>query len=298
MKTWEISEMACDDRSFCGSEAMPAPRIDAGLARGPFTPLAKRIAANHVRSRYGKRDDETFLGAIFTRTGKTFMKNDKLTKFALVVGLMLGLAPVSAGDVLAGQRDTSRAGLATMAAYLPQAEAASDRAAQFIESLTGHAMIMLQQENISDEGRKDVFRELLSAGFDMDLIGRVALGRNNWKNATSEQREEYIGLFGNYLVEAYGSNISSSLAKRLSVRKSVPLDDKDTLVHTTLSSGGQAYYQIAWRVRGSGEDMRVIDVIIQGVSMLVTHRSEFTAVVARDGIEGLLGHLRGNDAAM
>ncbi len=283
METWKVSAMACEDRSFSVSGA---------------TPATKRIGDGHGRDGYGKWDDDSPSGAPHARIGKKLMHNETLIKSTLVFGLVLGLAQATVGEVRAGQLDASRAGLTAMAAYLPPQAATQNRAAQFVESLTGQAMIMLRQENISEQGRKDAFRGLLSAGFDMGLIGRVALGRQNWQEATTEQRDEYLDLFGEYLVDAYGSQISASLAQRLLVSKAVRIDDKDTLVHTSLSRNGQTYYQVAWRVRGSGENMRVIDVIIQGVSMLVTHRSEFTAVVARDGIEGLLGHLRGDDTPM
>ena len=52
------------------------------------------------------------------------------------------------------------------------------------------------------------------------------------------------------------------------------------------------------RVAGPGDGQpRIVDVAVEGVSMMLTFRSEFDAIVARSGIDGLLQELAGRSRA-
>lgn len=178
------------------------------------------------------------------------------------------------------------------ATLLPLSGAVSgDHAGRFVQSLAEQVTNMFSDGELTVERRDARFRNLLENGFDMNLIGRVALD-GHWPDATVEQHGEYLALFSDYLIKSYGRWIKAYAAGQLEVVQSAPIDDRDTLVRTRISRTAGESENIEWRVRLSGEGMRVIDVIVDGVSMLNTQRSEFAAVIARDGIDGLLETLR------
>ena len=54
--------------------------------------------------------------------------------------------------------------------------------------------------------------------------------------------------------------------------------------------GGQPI-QVVWRVRAKDDRWRIIDASVEGVSMVVTWRNEFAAVIAQDGLNGLIDRL-------
>ncbi len=166
-----------------------------------------------------------------------------------------------------------------------------DHAGRFVRGLAEQVTNMFSDGELTVERRDARFRNLLENGFDMNLIGRVALD-GHWPDATVEQHGEYLALFSDYLIKSYGRWIKAYAAGQLEVVQSAPIDDRDTLVRTRISRTPGESENIEWRVRRSGEGMRVIDVIVDGVSMLNTQRSEFAAVIARDGIDGLLETLR------
>ena len=178
------------------------------------------------------------------------------------------------------------------ATLLPLSGAVSgDHAGRFVQSLAEQVTNMFSDGELTVERRDARFRNLLENGFDMNLIGRVALD-GHWPDATVEQHGEYLALFSDYLIKSYGRWIKAYAAGQLEVVQSAPIDDRDTLVRTRISRTAGESENIEWRVRLSGEGMRVIDVIVDGVSMLNTQRSEFAAVIARDGIDGLIETLR------
>ena len=75
-----------------------------------------------------------------------------------------------------------------------------------------------------------------------------------------------------------------------------PDGDKDTLVtsYIVASTGGDKF-QVDWRVRNKGGSYKVVDIVVEGVSMSQTQRADFASVIQRGGggIEPLLVHLRG-----
>ncbi len=169
--------------------------------------------------------------------------------------------------------------------------AAEDQAGRFVQTLADRVTNMFGDGALTRERRDARFRNLLETGFDMNLIGRVALD-GRWPEATAEQHSEYLALFSDYVVKSHGRLIGAYAAGRLEVVRSTPIDDLDTMVQTRISRASGTSETIEWRVRRSADGLRVIDVIVKGVSMLNTQRAEFGAVIDRDGIDGLLEALR------
>jgi len=163
---------------------------------------------------------------------------------------------------------------------------------EFIASLGDRALQVLVVDSQSETEREDAFRELLSEGFDLRLIGRYALGRY-WRRATAEQRSEYAKLFEDFIVETYVARLGEYSGETLTVVSSRP-DDQDTIVTSEIVREGRPPIRVDWRVRRGEGEPKIIDVVVEGVSMLLTQRDEFASVIQRSGgnVEGLLARLR------
>jgi phospholipid transport system substrate-binding protein len=70
------------------------------------------------------------------------------------------------------------------------------------------------------------------------------------------------------------------------------LGEGDYLVQTAITRPSAPALNYEWRVRDSGNSTKIVDVIVEGVSLLVTHRSDFTSVASQNGIDGLIASLR------
>ncbi len=76
-----------------------------------------------------------------------------------------------------------------------------------------------------------------------------------------------------------------------------PLNNKkDVYVKTRIERPSGPPIKATWRVRNTDGRLRVIDIMIEGISMAVTQRDEFAAVMRRNGIDGLLEVLRARAA--
>ena len=169
------------------------------------------------------------------------------------------------------------------------AQAAS--ASEFIRALGDEAIRVLQDPEATLEGREATFRALLKDGFDIDFLGRFVLAQQ-WRRASPEQRSEYQELFGEYILATYSSRFGGYAGEALTIIRERPAGKRDVVVSTRINRPSGTPIRADWRVRADEGAFRIIDVSVEGVSMAITHRSEFGALVQRSGIDGLLGVLR------
>lgn len=181
--------------------------------------------------------------------------------------------------------------LVLMATPVAHAEVASP--AQFIKKLGDTALMSLTAKNVNRKTREDRVRQILQDNFDVQTIGRFALG-TYWRDTSEKQRKEYMSLFEDMIVQTYTTRFEDYSGQTLKVGDAKPLGKKDALVNSQVIQEGGPPVNLEWRVRNDEGVLKVIDVVVEGVSMSITQRSDFSAVIQRGGgnVETLLESLR------
>jgi phospholipid transport system substrate-binding protein len=192
--------------------------------------------------------------------------------------------------------DVAASGFAINTAYMTVAADATQQgegARNFIDSMAGRAIEFLGDEAMSTDAKKNSFKKLLKDSFDMNTIGRFAMGRY-WRSASPQQRDEYQKLFETMVVEVYSQRFSDYQGQRFEARTYRADGEKDTIVTSFIIPDQGSEIQIDWRVRYKDGKYKVIDIIVEGVSMSVTQRSDFSSVIQRGGgnVQVLIDHLR------
>jgi phospholipid transport system substrate-binding protein len=189
------------------------------------------------------------------------------------------LVPLAAAAVLVGSR-TARAA------------AGAEAAQTLIEQVSGEVLGILSDQGLSDRQKFDALVTLLSRPIDLDLVARLILGRH-WRTANDAQRREYLELFRKYALANLASKLHLYQGQSFEVTGARVVGEQDALVTSRILDAGQAPLPVDWRLRDDqGGRLVVIDVIVAGVSLIVTLRSEFSSVIERQGFEGLLAELR------
>lgn len=147
------------------------------------------------------------------------------------------------------------------------------------------------------QARRDEFRRWLNANFDLDTLAGMALG-SYAQSATPEQLSAYDEAFSDYIVVTYEFRFDAFSDYSFEVGRGRPLGDTDQVVRTQVIDPQGKAVVVDFRVRKQGGSFKVIDVAVEGLSMLKTQRDEFAAVIQRQGIDGLIDSLREHAAEL
>jgi phospholipid transport system substrate-binding protein len=176
------------------------------------------------------------------------------------------------------------------------ADDANPAASAFMQSLGSHAIKELTDASVPQSERQARFRTLLDEHFDMAAIAKFTLGRY-WRTATDEQRTEFRQLFEDFIVQSYSARFSEYQGQGFAVAGSNATDSGTIVVHTKIDMPSSEDVRVDWHLRAAGNSFVIVDIVVEGVSMAVTQRSEFASVIqSRGGIAGLLDALRAKNA--
>jgi phospholipid transport system substrate-binding protein len=184
--------------------------------------------------------------------------------------------------------------IAAMAVAQPAAATgdASPAAFTFIQDLGNDAIKELTDPAIPQSEREARFRRVLVDRFDMAAISKFVLGRY-WRSTNEAQRVVFQQLFVDFIVRSYSVRFSEYLGEGLKVVGSSAEDRGTIVVHSRIDMPSSEGIRVDWQLRHADDDFAIVDIIVEGVSMDVTHRSEFASMINdRGGVNGLIEALR------
>ena len=174
-------------------------------------------------------------------------------------------------------------------------EGSGIRAEQFIEVLSSEALTLATDTTLTSKDRLSKISKLLSDGFDMPWIARFILGRN-WRNASQNEREEYSSLFKTILEHSYSRQFTDYSGQKI-VILGHKLGRRDYIfVRSRIFDPERSniHIDVNWRLVPAGNSFKIVDIVIEGVSMAVTQRNEYASVLQRNGnsIPALINAMR------
>jgi phospholipid transport system substrate-binding protein len=179
-----------------------------------------------------------------------------------------------------------------------RAEITGTDAEAVVNALAVQVWETFARTDLSDQERIDALAAQLVARTDVALLSRLVLGRH-WHELNDEQRVRYQALFGDVVMRTlarrlnqFGKDAQGRFEERFTLLSSAPAGKSDVLVRSTVRPQSGDSLSVDWRLREGDSGPVIIDVIIEGVSLLVSQRSEFAAVIERSDMEGLLAELQ------
>lgn len=170
----------------------------------------------------------------------------------------------------------------------------SEQCKEFITTLGNNIINILVNKQKPLQDRKEQFRQVLRNYFDIPEIGKFVLARY-WKRATESEQVEYINLFENAIVENYAAQFDNYQNEILEVRQVRQTPDGGVIVMSEIKRlAGSPPLKVDWKIFNTKQGLRVYDIFVNGVSMSITQRSEYAAIMNQSGgrIEDLLNVMR------
>ena len=164
---------------------------------------------------------------------------------------------------------------------------------KFVSNFADNAISILSNESLDVNQKNLQFTDLVMSSIDMDLISKFVLSKY-WKTASPEQRGAYINAFEEYFISSYANKldqysgekiviVSSDAAKKFVIVKSnIIRDGADTLK-----------IELNWRLLTRDGQTKIIDLSIEGISLIVAQREEFQSYLSNnDGdLDSLINRL-------
>ncbi len=178
--------------------------------------------------------------------------------------------------------------------FIPLALAQDTSPEQLVQKITNEVLASIKSDKQLAAGDKQkavkLAEEKVLPYIDFEEATRLAVGRA-WAKATPEQKKRLIAEFRNMLVRTYSNAIGEYQGQTLKVLPSRGKQDpQDTTVRTQFVRPGGPPLPIDFQMRNEG-GWKVYDIAVEGVSLVLTYRSEFDAVVKQEGIDGLIKRL-------
>ena len=152
----------------------------------------------------------------------------------------------------------------------------------------------LINSNVSEAEKKARFTRLFNEDLDLDFIGKFVLGRY-WKTSTPQQRTDFIDVYRKLNIQTWSERFNEFKGKHfefLGTEKSKSTDQIFVNTQVPMEEGAPA--SVKWRVKETNGRLRIVDIIIENVSLAQTARSEYTAYIKQspNGVDGLIKDLR------
>jgi len=190
---------------------------------------------------------------------------------------------------------TILSGSLALAAMLTQRAAAQDWRASptgLVEKFAEQGITDILGAAISQREKTDRFRVLFKDFFDIPSIGNFVLARFA-RTAAPGEAEKFATLFEDVIVYTWSRRFGEYKGQTLKVKDSAPDGDVGAVVNSDILGNDGQSFAVAWRLRKREAGYKVVDIIVEGVSMAITYRQEYATIIQQNGgMAGLLAQMQ------
>jgi phospholipid transport system substrate-binding protein len=139
----------------------------------------------------------------------------------------------------------------------------------------------------------DLIQELVTPHFDFSSMSKWVLGKSNWRNASPSQRDVFVNQFKTLLVRTYAKALMEYSEEKVQYNESTrnPNSNLVTVKTEVQQPGDSASIPINYRMHISGGEWKVVDVAVDGISLIRSYRGSFASEIKANGLESLIGKL-------
>jgi phospholipid transport system substrate-binding protein len=174
-----------------------------------------------------------------------------------------------------------------------------NRATAFVNKAGQDLVTAINDQRLNQTQRRDRVASVLRNAIDIEGTGRFILGRYV-RQASPGELQDYLKLFDEIIIRNLSSRFGEYRGVKFSLGRSQQRTEEDALVSTQVERPNTPAFTLDWRVAEINGQPKVVDVIAEGTSLRLTTRSEYAAVIQRNGgrVAALLDAMRGQIAQL
>ena len=160
-----------------------------------------------------------------------------------------------------------------------------------VEKMANQVLDVLRGDSASTDDRRSKVEAIIYQHVDFKTLSRLVLARN-WRKLNEPQKAEFMTHFKKHLSDTYGENVDNYRNENVEITSERKEKRGDVTVKSKIVRGGADDVLVDYRLRERDGEWRIIDVVIEGVSLVANFRSQFQDIMSNGGVDRLLRLLR------
>ena len=177
--------------------------------------------------------------------------------------------------------------------FSAKADVNANGAEQFVKNVTKDGIENINA-NIPQKEKDARFEKLFNNALDLKFIGQFVLGRY-WRTASPAQREAFIDAYRELNIQTWSKRFDEFKGRKFIFQGTTPSNSANQVfVNTEVPMDQGAPAKVVWRVKQTGDSYKIVDIIIENVSLAITARNEYSAYIkkAPNGVDDLIKDLQ------
>jgi phospholipid transport system substrate-binding protein len=180
-------------------------------------------------------------------------------------------------------------------AAAPGGTAPVDDAKKVVSTTLDEVLAVLRNKALPAPERRRRVEDIAYVHFDFETISRLVLARN-WPKLSAKQKSDFVVEFKRHLSGTYWKTLEDYRDQKVEVNGTRQEKNGDVTVRSSIEGERSEPIRLDYRMRSKSEDWVVIDVIIEGVSLVQNFRNQTQEIIGEVGIDGLIDRLRQKNA--
>lgn len=162
------------------------------------------------------------------------------------------------------------------------ASTSSEAVKTVVRTTADDVIAVLKDGSLSTDQKRDKIIDIVDRNFDFGTLSRLVLARN-WSKLSPEQQEQFVAEFKRHLSITYGKNVENYRDEKVVIVGDREEARGDWTVKTIIERPTAENIKVDYRLRRRDGDWKMIDMIVEGVSLVANFRSQFQDIIAKKG---------------
>lgn len=174
----------------------------------------------------------------------------------------------------------------------PALASGADDASKYVEKIGTQALSTITNTSFSKSQKQSRLDKMFADNVDIAWVARFVMGRY-WRQATDAQKNKYLKAYQTFLIKHYTSRFTDYTSGSFTITGVREDGESEYTVGMELvgEKKNEPPVLVDYRVRKEGGGFKIFDIIVEGVSLITTQRSEFASVISDHSIDYLIAQL-------
>lgn len=158
--------------------------------------------------------------------------------------------------------------------------AATNPAIEFVNGVADNIITNVLTSDATAEQKLETFRKTFTEALDLKSVGQFVLGVY-WRKASEEDRKAFLDAFTDFTTKTWADRFNMYSGQSILFTGVRNAERNQYYVDSQIQD--KEPVEVIWRLRQKGDSYKIIDIIVEDVSMAMSYRNEYNAVLQQNG---------------